>query len=55
MAASTSPTNTYMSFLMYSTNSGSSYASLIPIKDYPDFLNEINTIDVTNLQNAMHT
>lgn len=45
---------TYMSFLMYSTN-GTSYSSLVPIKDYPDFLNDINTIDVTNLQQKMHT
>lgn len=46
--------NTYMTFLMQSTN-GTSYTDLVPIKDYPDFLNEINTIDVTNLQNANHT
>ena len=45
--------NTYMTFLMY--KSGASYSDLVPIKDYPDFLNEINTIDVTNLQNANHT
>jgi hypothetical protein len=46
--------NTYMTFLMHSTD-GSSYTDLVPIKDYPDFLNEVNTIDVTNLQNSMHT
>lgn len=46
--------NTYMTFLMHSTN-GSTYTDLVPIKDYPDFLNEVNTIDVTNLQNSMHT
>ena len=46
--------NTYMTFLMYSTD-GSSYTDLVPIKDYPDFLNEVSTIDVTNLQNANHT
>lgn len=46
--------NTYMTFLMHSTD-GSTYSDLVPIKDYPDFLNEINTIDVTNLQNANHT
>ena len=46
--------NTYMTFLMNSTN-GTSYSDLVPIVDYPDFLNEINTIDVTNLQNEMHT
>lgn len=46
--------NTYMTFLMYSTN-GSTYTDLVPIKDYPDFMNEVNTIDVTNLQNSMHT
>lgn len=41
--------NTYMTFLMKSTD-GSAYTDLVPIKDYPDFLNEVNTIDVTNLQ-----
>lgn len=46
--------NTYMTFLMTSSD-GSTYSDLVPIKDYPDFLNEVNTIDVTNLQNAMHT
>lgn len=45
--------NTYMTFLMQSTN-GTSYTSICPIKDYPDFLNDVNTIDVTSLQNAMH-
>lgn len=46
--------NTYMTFLMHSTD-GTSYSDLVPIKDYPDFLNEVNTIDVTDLQNANHT
>ena len=46
--------NTYMTFLMHSTN-GSTYTDLVPIKDYPDFLNDVNTIDVTSLQNSMHT
>lgn len=46
--------NTYMTFLMQSSN-GTSYTDLVPIKDYPDFMNEVNTIDVTNLQNKMHT
>lgn len=46
--------NTYMTFLMKSTD-GSAYSDIVPIKDYPDFMNEVNTIDVTNLQNSMHT
>ena len=46
--------NTYMTFLMSSTN-GSSYTDIVPIKDYPDFLNSVNTIDVTDLQKANHT
>ena len=46
--------NTYMTFLMTSTN-GTSYTDLCPIKDYPDFLNTVNTIDVTDLQKANHT
>lgn len=54
MSASTSPQNTYLSFLMRSANSGSTYADLCPIKDYPDFLNDVNTIDVTDLQSNMH-
>ena len=45
--------NTYMTFLMQ--KSGNSYSDIVPIKDYPDFLNTVNTIDVTNLQNEMHT
>ena len=45
--------NTYMTFLMQ--KSGSTYSDIVPIKDYPDFLNTVNTIDVTNLQNEMHT
>lgn len=55
IAASTTPTNTYLTFLMHKAAGGSDYTSLVPIKDYPDFLNDINTIDVTNLQQAMHT
>lgn len=54
MAASTAPQNTYLTFLMRSANSGSTYTDIGPIKDYPDFLNELNTIDVTDLQSAMH-
>lgn len=55
MAANTSPMNTYMTFLMYKPSAGSDYSELLPIKDYPDFLNDINTIDVTNLEQSMHT
>ena len=48
--------NTYMTFLMQGTGSGTlTYTDIVPIKDYPDFLNDVNTIDVTNLQNANHT
>lgn len=47
--------NTYMTFLMKSEDSGSSYTDLVRIKDYPDYLNEVATIDVTDLQNSMHT
>ncbi len=46
--------NTYMTFLMHSTD-GTTYSDIVPIKDYPDYLNEVNTIDITNLQNSMHT
>ena len=47
--------NTYMTFLMKSADNGNNYTDLVHIKDYPDFLNEVATIDVTDLQNAMHT
>ena len=46
--------NTYMTFLMKSADNGNTYTDLCHIKDYPDFLNEVNTIDVTDLQNACH-
>ena len=46
--------NTYMTFLMSSSN-GTSYTDIVPIKDYPDFLNSVNTIDVTDLQKANNT
>lgn len=46
---------TYMTFLMYKASAATEYTELIPIKDYPDFLNDINTIDVTNLEQSMHT
>ena len=55
MAANTSPMNTYMTFLMYKASASADYTELVPIKDYPDFLNDINTIDVTNLEQSMHT
>lgn len=55
MAANTSPMNTYMTFLMHKASGASVYSELVPIKDYPDFLNDINTIDVTNLEQSMHT
>lgn len=48
--------NTYMTFLMQGTGETTlTYTDIVPIKDYPDFLNEVNTIDVTNMQNANHT
>jgi len=48
--------NTYMTFLMQGTGTSTlTYAQIVPIKDYPDFMNEVNTIDVTNLQQKMHT
>lgn len=48
--------NTYMTFLMQGSGTGTiTYTDIVPIKDYPDFLNEVNTIDVTDLQNANHT
>ena len=49
-------TITYMSFLMHGTGTGTlTWADLCPIKDYPDFMNDINAIDITDLQQNMHT
>jgi hypothetical protein len=49
-------TITYMSFLMHGTGSGTlTWADLCPIKDYPDFMNSVNAIDITDLQQNMHT
>lgn len=49
-------TITYMTFLMHGTGSGTlSWADLCHIKDYPDFLNDVNAIDVTDLQQDSHT
>lgn len=49
-------TITYMSFLMHGTGSGTlTWADLCPIKDYPDFQNSVNAIDITDLQQNMHT
>ena len=45
--------NTYQTYLGYAA-SGSSYTKVI-IKDYPDVLNDVNTIDVTTLDDAAHT
>ena len=54
MAANTAPMLTYMSFLMYKASGSSTYSSICPIKDYPDFLNDINTVDVTDLESDSH-
>lgn len=49
-------TITYMSFLMHGTGTGTlTWADLCPIKDYPDFMNDVNAIDITDLQQNMHT
>jgi hypothetical protein len=48
-------TITYMTFLMVGTGTGTiTYSKLCPIKDYPDFMNDVNTIDVTDLEHKMH-
>ena len=49
-------TITYMSFLMHGTGTGTlTWADLCPIKDYPDFMNDVNAIDITDLHQNMHT
>lgn len=54
MSAKTEPMNTYATYLMYkSTASGSTYAKLIDIKDYPDD-SEAEELDITTLSDAAH-
>lgn len=49
-------TITYMTFLMHGTGTGTlTWADICPIKDYPDFMNDVNAIDITDLQQNMHT
>lgn len=47
------PTSTYKTFLMSSSNSGSSYSKLIDIKDFPDLGGTPEMIDVTTLSDKM--
>ena len=48
--------STIGSHFMQGTGTGTlTWADLCRIKDYPDFLNDINPIDITDLQNSMHT
>ena len=47
--------STYKSFLMHSTDNGTSYTKLIDIKDYPDLGGEPEAIDTTTLTDIMRT
>ena len=47
------PTSTYKTFLMSSSNSGSSYSKLIDIKEFPDLGGTPEMIDVTTLSDKM--
>lgn len=52
MAAATTATSTYESFLMSSTD-GTTYTKLLDITDYPDLGGDPETIDVTTLSHKM--
>ena len=47
------PTSTYKTFLMHSSNSGTSYSKLVDIKEFPDLGGTPEMIDVTTLSDKM--
>lgn len=53
MAAATSATSTYKSFLMMKQASGSTYEKLVDIKSYPDLGGTPNMIETTTLSDPM--
>lgn len=48
-------TSSYKTFLMHSTDEGSSYEKLIDIKDYPDLGGEPEMLETTTLSDAIQT
>lgn len=50
MAASTNPTSSYKTFLMYKATSGASYSKLIAIKSYPDLGGAPEQLDASDLE-----
>lgn len=53
MAAATSATSTYKSFLMMKQDSSSAYEKLVDIKSYPDLGGTPNMIETTTLSDPM--
>lgn len=53
MAAATSATSTYKSFLMMKQASGNTYEKLVDIKSYPDLGGTPNMLDATTLSDPM--
>lgn len=53
MAAATSATSTYKSFLMMKQDSSSTYEKLVDIKSYPDLGGTPNMIETTTLSDPM--
>lgn len=53
MAASTTPTSSKWTFLMYKATSSASYTKLVDIKDYSDLGGEREMLEVTTLTDDM--
>ena len=53
MAASTTPTSSKWTFLMYKASSGASYTKLVDIKDYSDIGGEREMLETTTLSDDM--
>ena len=53
MAASTTPTSTKWTFLMYKASAASDYSKLVDIKDYSDIGGDREMIEVTTLTDDM--
>lgn len=55
MAASTTPTHTFKSFLMYKASGESSYSKLVDIKEFPDLGGDPEMLETTTMSDATKT
>ena len=50
MAAATSPTSSYKTFLMYKATSGADFTKLVPVKSVPDLGGSPELLDASTLE-----